>query len=244
MLLGHPLAMIPRPRPELVSSNFLLAPLKKTGNLPVGVDEYWSDDDLGIEDDDEFQKKKAVHDKKKRQAEKVGCSKIVWCVISTRKLCRRYTVSCFALDDLATNTTFGAAEVVSAKVMILSLPRCTCSGTSGAFQRRYDACPRAAFKCTLTRVLSFQVYEARLAALLAARNDRKDEHKRAQERYKKVRAFACRHLCSLSEVFGIWVSCSGLTCGIGGLMRLDAWHLRRGVISRSRHHLPREPYSL
>ena len=236
--------MIPRPRPELVSPNFLLAPLKKTGNLPVGVDEYWSDDDLGIEDDDEFQKKKAVHDKKKRQAEKVGCSKIVWCVISTRKLCRRYTVSCFALDDLATNTTFGAAEVVSAKVMILSLPRCTCSGTSGAFQRRYDACPRAAFKCTLTRVLSFQVYEARLAALLAARNDRKDEHKRAQERYKKVRAFACRHLCSLSEVFGIWVSCSGLTCGIGGLMRLDAWHLRRGVISRSRHHLPREPYSL
>lgn len=37
--------------------------------------------------------------------------------------------------------------------------------------------------CTLT-----QVYEARLAALLAARNDRQDEHKRAQERYKKVTA--------------------------------------------------------
>lgn len=33
-----------------------------------------------------------------------------------------------------------------------------------------------------------KVYEARLAALLAARNDRKDEHKRAQERYKKVRS--------------------------------------------------------
>lgn len=32
-----------------------------------------------------------------------------------------------------------------------------------------------------------KVYEARLAALLAARNDRKDEHKRALERYKKVR---------------------------------------------------------
>lgn len=31
-----------------------------------------------------------------------------------------------------------------------------------------------------------QVYESRLAALLAARNDRTDEHKRAQERYKKV----------------------------------------------------------
>lgn len=38
-----------------------------------------------------------------------------------------------------------------------------------------------------TRTLA-QVYEARLAALLAARNDRKDEHKRAQERYKKVRS--------------------------------------------------------
>ncbi|CAM9128768.1 unnamed protein product [Hapterophycus canaliculatus] len=69
------------------------------GNLAGGVEEFLSDDDLGIEDDDEFQKKKAVHDKKKRQAEKV--------------------------------------------------------------------------------------YEARLAALLAARNDRKDEHKRALERYKK-----------------------------------------------------------
>eukprot|EP00752_Nemacystus_decipiens_P009890 g8823.t1 len=69
------------------------------GNLAGGVGEYSSDDDLGIEDDDEFRKKKAVHDKKKRQAEKV--------------------------------------------------------------------------------------YEARLAALLAARNDRKDEHKRMQERYKK-----------------------------------------------------------
>lgn len=34
---------------------------------------------------------------------------------------------------------------------------------------------------------STQVYEARLAALLAARNDRQDEHKRALERYKKVR---------------------------------------------------------
>ena len=35
------------------------------------MEEYSSDDDLGIEDDDEFRKKKAVHDKKKRQAEKV-----------------------------------------------------------------------------------------------------------------------------------------------------------------------------
>ncbi|CBJ26117.1 conserved unknown protein [Ectocarpus siliculosus] len=69
------------------------------GYLGGGVDKVCSDDDLGIEDDDEFQKKKAVHDKKKRQAEKV--------------------------------------------------------------------------------------YEARLAALLAARNDRQDEHKRALERYKK-----------------------------------------------------------
>lgn len=42
-----------------------------TGNLAGGVEECLSDDDLGIEDDDEFQKKKAVHDKKKRQAEKV-----------------------------------------------------------------------------------------------------------------------------------------------------------------------------
>ncbi|CAM9818779.1 unnamed protein product, partial [Ectocarpus sp. 4 AP-2014] len=67
--------------------------------LGGGVDKVCSDDDLGIEDDDEFQKKTAVHDKKKRQAEKV--------------------------------------------------------------------------------------YEARLAALLAARNDRQDEHKRALERYKK-----------------------------------------------------------
>lgn len=45
--------------------------LKNSGYLAGAVDKVCSDDDLGIEDDDEFQKKKAVHDKKKRQAEKV-----------------------------------------------------------------------------------------------------------------------------------------------------------------------------
>lgn len=38
----------------------------------------------------------------------------------------------------------------------------------------------------LTRSPPFQAYDARLAALLAAKNDRTDEHKRAQERYRKV----------------------------------------------------------
>lgn len=41
------------------------------GTLPVGAEEDWSDDDLDIEEDDEFRKRKLQHDKKKRQAEKV-----------------------------------------------------------------------------------------------------------------------------------------------------------------------------
>lgn len=42
-----------------------------SGNLASGVEEVWSDDDLDIEDDDEFRRRKLLHDKKKRQAEKV-----------------------------------------------------------------------------------------------------------------------------------------------------------------------------
>lgn len=42
------------------------------GAFAVGIDDYWSDDDLDIEEDDEFRKRKLLHDKKKRQAEKVG----------------------------------------------------------------------------------------------------------------------------------------------------------------------------
>lgn len=60
-------------RLDLTPAFFRTHPIKPIipGSLAGGVDEYWSDDDLGIEDDDEFRKKKAVHDKKKRQAEKV-----------------------------------------------------------------------------------------------------------------------------------------------------------------------------
>lgn len=41
------------------------------GSFAVGIDDYWSDDDLDIEEDDEFRKRKLLHDKKTRQAEKV-----------------------------------------------------------------------------------------------------------------------------------------------------------------------------
>lgn len=44
-----------------------------------------------------------------------------------------------------------------------------------------------------------QVYETRLAALLTARNDRTDEHKRAQERYKKVRPRVWRATLFVSQ---------------------------------------------
>jgi len=78
---GRPLAIIPRLRPKWFSSlRYFIHITQKNlspGNLAVGVDEDWSDDDLGIEDDDEFQKKKAVADKKKRQAEKVGAAIVV-----------------------------------------------------------------------------------------------------------------------------------------------------------------------
>lgn len=41
------------------------------GNFAVGIDDYWSEDELDIEEDDEFRKRKLLHDKKTRQAEKV-----------------------------------------------------------------------------------------------------------------------------------------------------------------------------
>lgn len=41
-----------------------------TGHLAGGEDE-WLDDDVDIEEDDEFRKRRLQHDKKKRQAEKV-----------------------------------------------------------------------------------------------------------------------------------------------------------------------------
>ena len=44
-----------------------------------------------------------------------------------------------------------------------------------------------------------------MAALLAARNDRKDEHKRAQERYKKVRVRSRVALCCRSQLFRVHV---------------------------------------
>lgn len=51
--------LTPSPRPQL------------SGAFAVGFDDYWSDDEVDIEEDDEFRKRKLLHDKKKRQAEKV-----------------------------------------------------------------------------------------------------------------------------------------------------------------------------
>lgn len=58
------------------------------------------------------------------------------------------------------------------------------------------------------------MYEARLAALLAARNDRTDEHKRAQERYKKVTLLMSLSFCRRVVKYGEFnaLQLQGLRC--------------------------------
>lgn len=52
--------------------------IRLTGNV-AGAEEGWLDDDVDIEEDDEFRKRRLQHDKKKRQAEKVRLTKLDGC---------------------------------------------------------------------------------------------------------------------------------------------------------------------
>lgn len=58
------------------------------GPANAGVGDL-SDDDVDIEEDDEYRRRKVLHDKKKRQAENVR----IWCSIAGRMCSPRFSVT-------------------------------------------------------------------------------------------------------------------------------------------------------